>query len=147
MTRDETSTSVQTHLTILQGVIERLASNSKSLKAWCITIVAAILVVVADKNKPDYVLIALIPTVMFCVLDMYYLALEKGFRKAYEGFVCKLHGGTLTINDMYVVKPIGKNVVVMDWCVPIAFHLAFLCLNRRYGRTCLESNGLNELCV
>ena len=108
MTRDETSTSVQTHLTILQGVIERLASNSKSLKAWCITIVAAILVVVADKNKPDYVLIALIPTVMFCVLDMYYLALEKGFRKAYEGFVCKLHGGTLTINDMYVVKPIGK---------------------------------------
>ena len=66
MTRDETSTSVQTHLTILQGVIERMASNSKSLKAWCITIVAAILVVVAGKDKPDYVLIALIPIVMFC---------------------------------------------------------------------------------
>ena len=108
MTRDETSTSVQTHLTILQGVIGRMASNSTSLKAWCITLVAAILVVVADKNKPDYVLIALIPAVMFCVLDAYYLALEKGFRKAYEGFVGKLHDETLTTNDMYVVKPIGK---------------------------------------
>ena len=108
MTRDETSTSVQTHLTILQGVIERMASNSKSLKAWCITIVAAILVVVAGKDKPDYVLITFIPIVMFCTLDAYYLALERGFRKAYEGFVRKLHDGTLTTSDMYVVKPIGK---------------------------------------
>lgn len=108
MTRDETSTSVQTHLTILQGVIERMAGDSRSLKAWCITIVAAILVVVAGQDKPDYVLIALIPTVMFCVLDAYYLGLERGFRKAYEGFVRKLHDETLTTNDMYVVKPIGK---------------------------------------
>jgi hypothetical protein len=108
MTRDETSTSVQTHLTIVQGVIERTASNSKSLKAWCITLVAAILVVVAGKDKPDYVLIALIPVVMFCILDAYYLALERGFRKAYEDFVGKLHDETLTTNDMYVVKPIGK---------------------------------------
>ena len=108
MTRDETSTSVQTHLTILQGVIERMASNSRLLKAWCITIVAAILVVVAGKDKPDYVLITLVPIIMFCVLDAYYLALERGFRKAYEDFVRKLHDGALTINDMYVVKPIGK---------------------------------------
>ena len=108
--RDETSSSVQTHLGIMQDVIRRMATNSSSLKAWCITIVSAILVVVASKNnsKPDYVLIAVMPTVMFCGLDMYYLALEQGFRKAYENFVCKLHAGTLKADDMYIVKPLGK---------------------------------------
>ena len=76
----ESSPSVQIHLNILQGVIERMASNSNSSKAWCITIVSAILVVVADKGKPDYAYIAFIPTLLFFALDTYYLALEKGFR-------------------------------------------------------------------
>ena len=49
---DETSPSIQTHLGISQGVIQRMADNSTSSKAWCITIVSAILVIVADKGKP-----------------------------------------------------------------------------------------------
>lgn len=105
---DVTSPAVQKHLEIMQDVIRRMATNSSSLKAWCVTIVSAIIVVVVSKDKPAYVSIALIPTIMFCGLDMYYLALEKRFRKAYESFVCKLHAGTLVANDMYVVKPLGK---------------------------------------
>lgn len=84
---NENSPSVQTHLGILQGVIERMAGNSTSAKAWCITLVSAILVVVADKNKPQYTLIAIIPTILFGALDIYYLALEKGFRNTYNEFV------------------------------------------------------------
>ena len=49
----EESASVQSHLQIMQGVIQRMASNSTSCKAWCITIVSAILVLIADKNKPE----------------------------------------------------------------------------------------------
>ena len=105
---DETSPSVQTHLGILQGVIERMASNSTSSKAWCIAIVSAILVVVADKDKPNYALLALIPTFLFLALDAYYLALEKGFRNAYDAFVSKVHDGTLTAADLYAVKPVGQ---------------------------------------
>jgi len=105
---DETSPSVQTHLGILQDVIERMATNSTSSKAWCITIVSAILVVVADKDKPNYALLALIPTFLFLVLDAYYLAQEKGFRNAYDAFVRKVHTGTLMADDLYAVKPIGK---------------------------------------
>jgi len=61
----EESPSVQAHLGILQGVIERMASNSTSSKSWCITIVSAILVVVADKNKPDYAFLALNSNISF----------------------------------------------------------------------------------
>lgn len=103
----EESPSVQSHLGILQGVIDRMATNSTSAKSWCITIVSAILVVIADKNKPDYAFLALIPTLLFLALDVYYLAMEKGIRNAYNGFVKKVHNGTLTADDLYLVHSVG----------------------------------------
>ena len=103
----EDSPSVQSHLGILQGVISRMASNSTSAKSWCITIVSAVLVVIADKNKPDYALLALIPTLLFLALDAYYLAMEKGFRNSYNSFIKKVHNGTLTADDLYSVRPQG----------------------------------------
>lgn len=106
---DESSPSIQTHLGILQGVIQRMAENSTSCKAWCITIVSAILVIVADKGKPDYAWIAVFPTVLFAALDAYYLALEKGFRNSYNSFVKKLHKGTLLPDDLYSVMPEGSH--------------------------------------
>lgn len=82
-----------------------MAGNSASCKTWCVTIVSAIIVVIADKNRPSLVWIAIFPTIIFGLLDTYYLGLEKGFRAAYEGFVRKLHSGTLTPDDLYNVKP------------------------------------------
>ncbi len=104
----EASPSVQIHLGILQGVIERMASNSTSSKTWCITIVSAMLVVIADKGNPNFALIALIPTFLFLALDAYYLSMEKGFRNSYNLFVKKIHDSSLTIEDLYSVKPEGN---------------------------------------
>lgn len=103
----EDSAAVQAHLSIAQSVIQRMASNSASCKAWCITLVAAILVIVADKGKPSYGLIALIPTVLFLVLDAYYLALERCFRASYNEFIDKVHGGRIVAADLYAITPKG----------------------------------------
>jgi hypothetical protein len=73
---DSESPSIQTHLGILQNVIQRMASNSSACKTWCVTLVSAVLVIVADKGKPDYAWIAMLPIVVFAALDAYYLALE-----------------------------------------------------------------------
>lgn len=108
----EASPSVQTHLGILQGVIERMASNSTSCKTWCITVVSAVLVIVAGKGKPDFALIAFIPTFLFMALDAYYLAMEKGFRNAYNSFVKKIHETSLTAEDLYSIKPEGKTTTL-----------------------------------
>ena len=105
---DESSPSVQAHLGILQSVIQRMATNSSNAKTACITLVSAILVIVADKGKPDYAWIALIPNLLFMALDTYYLALEKGFRLTYNNFVSKLHGGEATYADLYFVSPSGS---------------------------------------
>lgn len=101
------SPSIQTHLGILQGVVQRMAMNSSSCKAWCVALVSAILVVIADKGNSSYAWIAVFPIVIFAALDIYYLALEKAFRAAYNDFVGKLHRGTLTEEDLYSVMPKG----------------------------------------
>lgn len=105
---EDNSPCVQSHLNILQNVIQRMASNSTASKAWCITLVSAILVIVADKGKPDYAFIAAIPTFLFLVLDAYYLGLEKGFRNSYNDFITKLHTEKLDTCDLFDVKPKGS---------------------------------------
>ena len=100
--------SIQTHLGILQNVIQRMASNSSTCKAWCVTLVSAVLVIIADKGKPDYAYIAFLPTFVFTALDAYYLALEKAFRNSYNDFISKLHKKSLTEEDLYSVIPKGN---------------------------------------
>jgi hypothetical protein len=101
------SESIQVHLTIMQGVIQRMAANSSSAKTWCVTLVSAVLVIVADKGKPQYAWIAMLPTIIFAALDIYYLALEKGFRKSYKTFIDKLHANRLEASDLYAVELSG----------------------------------------
>ena len=102
------STAVQSHLTIMQGVIQRMAENSRSCKVWCVTLVSAIMVLVARIGEADHVLIALAPAVLFYVLDAYYLALERGLRESYNNFVSKVRNGKVSSSDLYTVVPIGS---------------------------------------
>lgn len=106
----ENSQGVQAHLGIAQAVIQRMAANCASCKAWCITLVSAILVVVADKGKPEYTLLAFIPAILFLTLDAYYLALEKMFRRSYNEFIDKLHEGKIVASDLYAVVPSGSMI-------------------------------------
>jgi hypothetical protein len=99
------SVAVQNYLTILQGVITRMAGNSANCKTWCVTIVSAILVLIADKGKPDYAFIALIPIALFCLLDAYYLAQERAFRDIYNQFVGDLIDGNARVSHLFSLRP------------------------------------------
>ena len=104
----ENSQAVQSHLAIMQSVIQRMAANSTSAKTWCITLVSAILVIVADKQRPQYIWLSLVPAILFFGLDAYYLALERGFRGSYNAFIEKLHSNSLEVDDLFVVEPKGN---------------------------------------
>jgi hypothetical protein len=114
---NENSPAVQAHLTIEQNVIQRMAGNSTSCKAWCITLVSAILVVVADKGNSNLALLTILPTVLFFVLDAYYLALEKMFRRSYKDFLRKLHDKKVTSEDLFEITPTGALYLTMYRCM------------------------------
>ena len=46
------SSAVQKHLEITQGVITRMAENSRSCKLWCVTLVSAVLVPRSTDGEP-----------------------------------------------------------------------------------------------
>lgn len=77
----------QTHLTLLQGVINRFAANSSNCKTWCVTLVSAILLFSADKKLSAGLTIALLPTIFFLFLDAYYLSMERDAINIYTNFV------------------------------------------------------------
>lgn len=96
------SPSVQSHLTILQSIINRMAANSTNSKAWCIGIVSAISIVLSDNPVPKLVWISSLPILLFLFLDSYYLSLERKFRNLYSRFIKKLHYGEAKIEDLYI---------------------------------------------
>ena len=111
------SPAVQKHLEMMQGIISRMAENSRSCKLWCITLVAAILVLVSRTKEPDYIFIALAPAVLFFFLDSYYLALERAFRKSYDTFVCKLHENRLKESEVYRMASMDMGWRLVVWCM------------------------------
>ena len=99
------NSAVQAHLGMMQDVIRRMSDNSRSCKLWCVTLVAAALVLAASVGNGIYPLLALVPIIALGFLDVYYLSLEQRFRNSYNEFVWKLHDGSLDQTEVFVIKP------------------------------------------
>jgi hypothetical protein len=103
---DLNSTAVQVHLQIYQAIIARMANNSSAVKTWCVTVVSAMLVLLLERGKQDVLLVSTVPVILFFVLDVYYLSLEKGFRRSYNEFVQAFHRrNACPCVDIFEVKP------------------------------------------
>jgi hypothetical protein len=72
------------HLDFIQLTITRMAANSFLLKAWTVTLVAAVFALSAGDTKQGYWLVAYVPVVSFWILDGYFLHQEKLYRKLYN---------------------------------------------------------------
>lgn len=72
------------HLGFIQGVINRMGSNSAMIKGWTVTLVAAIFALASKDSNQNFIFIALIAALLFCFLDAYYLSQEKQYRELYK---------------------------------------------------------------
>lgn len=98
------SSAIQTHINILQNVINRMASNSANSKTWAITIISAIIVLLIDKSKTNVFYIAYIPLVMFFLLDCFYLGLERHFRDLYNKFIINMESEKFDFKIVYKLR-------------------------------------------
>ncbi|MBV8875927.1 MAG: hypothetical protein JO014_24725 [Metakosakonia sp.] len=96
------------HLGFIQGVINRMGSNSFMIKGWCITLVAAIFALSADKANSNFAYLALFPLVIFWGLDTFFLRQEKMYRKLYEEVANEIvKSDKFTMNASVYSKDIG----------------------------------------
>lgn len=69
------------YLSMLQGNIERMAGNSSNCKSWMVTIVSALMALQCTINALNgWILLGILPILLFWYLDVYYLHLERGMR-------------------------------------------------------------------
>lgn len=66
---------------VIQGIINRMTSNSFLIKGWCLTLVVATLLI---SGKALNAFIAFIPLIIFWILDAYFLQKEKLYRSLYK---------------------------------------------------------------
>ena len=67
------------HLEFIQSTISSMNQNSFQIKGWTITLVSALLSLYDSSEKPVYIIIAVVPTVIFWFWDAYYLQQECRF--------------------------------------------------------------------
>jgi hypothetical protein len=72
------------HLKLIQAVITRMASNSFLLKGWSVSLVAGLAALAKVESDKDIAWISCGVLVVFALLDIYYLSLERAYRKLYE---------------------------------------------------------------
>jgi hypothetical protein len=72
------------HLEFIQGVVNRMGSNSFLLKGWSVTLVAALFALAASGAQLLFIYLAYFPAITFWVLDGYFLRQERLFRKVYD---------------------------------------------------------------
>lgn len=74
------------HLTMLQGVITRMGANSFTLKALAATFGSAAIAIMASVETPSpfYPIAAMVPMIIFWLMDAQYLRLERGYRNLFD---------------------------------------------------------------
>lgn len=93
------------HLEFIQSTITRMNQNSFQIKGWMITLVSALLALYASSEKVVYILIAIVPAIVFWFLDAYYLQQERRFRGVY--------------NDVAGLSPDNSRINVREFEMPI----------------------------
>ena len=113
------SPAVQGYLSMLQGIINRMAGNSSSCKTWTVTLVAAQLALLVGKPIQLYVLwvflIPVLPVLAQCFLDCYYLGLERITISIQKDFISSLSDGSEEyVTQLYDVSRLGNKKLQKD---------------------------------
>ena len=88
------------HLEFIQAVITRMNNNSFQMKGWMVAIMTGLLAVYASTENERFVLVAIVPTVIFWFLDTYYLWQERKFRGVYNDVAGISNNNNITLFAM-----------------------------------------------
>lgn len=84
------SDDARQYLQMMQENISRMAGNSSNCKSWLVTIVAGMLAISCGiETLNGWIVLAVLPTLAFWYLDVFYLHLERKMRNRELDFILK----------------------------------------------------------
>jgi hypothetical protein len=72
------------HLMMIENIVNKMGSNAFMLKGWTVTLVVGIFALSGKETNSSFLYIAYIPIVLFWILDIYYLRLERIYKEIYN---------------------------------------------------------------
>ncbi len=98
--------AVCTYLEFLQNVISRMGGNSSNVKALIAVVYTIfVTVLIAIKELKQYWWIGIIISFAGVLMDAYYLAIERMYRKKYNNFNKNLNEDKLDEKEIYNMNP------------------------------------------
>lgn len=98
--------SVVAYLEFLQNVISRMGGNSANIKALIAVVYTIfITILIAVKELKGYWWVGLIIALVGMIMDTYYLAFERMYRKRYNNFAKKLNKNQIDEKEIYNMNP------------------------------------------
>lgn len=132
MSEEDKSESIRiAHLTMLQGVISRMGSNSFTLKALSATFGSAAVAIMAyaDKPSPYYAIAAVLPILIFWLMDAQYLRYERAYRSLFNRV---RKGEEIEPYDLdaspFMDRPWAVLKIAISWSVSCFYLAIFLAL-------------------
>ena len=116
------------HLMMLQSVISRMSANSFNLKALSAAFGSAVVAVTgsADEPSPYYGGLALMPIIVFWLLDAKYLRLERAYRKLFDHVRKGKRIATYSLDSASFMKDTTSVLRIMITWSTMWFYLAIL---------------------
>lgn len=123
------------HLEFIEAVINRLNHDSFLIKGWMITIVSGFLVLAVRNCKHVIILMALLPVIIFWVLDSFYLLQERKYRDLYDDVINdKVGNFNMSINNYGNGKSTFKSaflsitIFLLYYLICFILGIIFFCL-------------------
>lgn len=130
--------SVVAYLEFLQNVISRMGGNSANIKALIAVVYTIfITILIAIKELKGYWWVGLIIALVGMIMDTYYLAFERMYRKRYNNFVKKLNENQIDEKEIYNMNPKNTDLKYEVFAVMleavksfsvIGFYILFICI-------------------
>jgi hypothetical protein len=119
---DKTAELQVKQLEMVQAIIARLGNYGATLKNYCITLTTAVCGFAITLHRPVVALLALLPVIIFALLDAQFLRTERRFRGLFDA-LRKEEWGVLpkfSIN-LASTPPISYWVVISSWSIFIFY--------------------------
>lgn len=95
---------VHKSMDILQANLQRMSQLSNNCKAWCITLVSAVLLFAIKERQRDMLVVLLAPVGLFYILDAYYLSVERQFQALARQLADKVRSDTVQMSDVFAIR-------------------------------------------
>lgn len=99
---------VQGYISLLDSIICRMANNSANAKNWLMTILAAAIAIQWSQDNLSKVVWLLAPTFLFALTDLYYLGMERHFKKIESDFIESVRKDSNVERSLYNIPKTTK---------------------------------------